>query len=141
MDGPQGIFLVIACAIFGGLFLLFLSAGFDRSRIQDYFRRRGEHLLDMHWDPFGPGWFGEKDARIYRVRYRDSEGRTHAGHVKTSMWSGVYLTGNRVVKSSEKISVPGVPEEPELLTYEEIEQEKVRLRKRLDELDQMSERE
>lgn len=140
MDGVGSVFLLFTSVIVLGLLVYFAAAGMDRVRIQEYFRHRGEQLLDLQLAPFGPGWFGEGSARIYHVRFRDGEGRTYSGYVKTSMWSGVYLTGDRVVSSGTKMSVPGMPEEPPLMTQEEIEREKARLRKRLAELEQMSAR-
>ena len=77
--------------------------------------------IDKSWDPFGPGWFGEKDSRIYEIVYRDRDGRVHRDHVKTSMMSGVYLTNDRIVEDRPKRSV---------------EEEKAELRRRLAELEQ-----
>ena len=57
-------------------------------------------MLDRSWNPFGPGWFGDKNSRIYQIRYEDSEGAIHEAHVKTSMLSGVYLTNDRITKSA-----------------------------------------
>lgn len=82
-------------------------------------------MLERHWEPFGPGWFGEKDSRIYRIAYRDRDGRTHHAHVKTSMLSGVYLTDDMVVGDAPRNSV---------------EEEKARLRRRLEELERRTQR-
>jgi hypothetical protein len=97
-----------------------IAGGFDRERVEQYLRKKGYELIDKSWAPFGPGWFGEKDSRIYEVVYRDREGRVHRAHVKTSMMSGVYLTNDRVIEDAPAISV---------------EEEKARLRKRLAELE------
>lgn len=140
MDGLGFVFLIFTAAIGFALFMLFAAGGMDRNRIQDYFRQRGEQLVELHWAPFGPGWFGEGNARIYQVRYRDAEGRTHSGHVKTSIWSGVYLTGDQVVCSHKKDALANEVKDPAQMTHDEIELEKARLRGRLAELDQMSER-
>jgi hypothetical protein len=67
----------------------------DRCRISNYFRDRGWTLLGKERAPYGPGWYGDRD-RIYRVTYRDPEGRTHRAFLKTSMASGVYLTEDEV---------------------------------------------
>ncbi len=97
-----------------------IAGSFDRERVEQYIREMDCELLDKSWDPFGPGWFGEKDSRIYQIVYRDREGRVHRAHVKTSMMSGVYLTNDRIVEDKPKPSV---------------DEEKAELRRRLAELE------
>lgn len=94
----------------------------DRDRVEEYIRELGGELMEQSWDPFGPGWFGEKDSRIYEIVYRDYEGRTHHAHVKTSMMSGVYLTKDLIVSPPSPRSV---------------EEEKAELRRRLAELERL----
>lgn len=84
-------FLVVAVVI------RFLAGSFDEDRVSTYLRSKGLELVDKSWDPFGPGWFGEEDSRIYKIIYRDRSGRLHRAHVKTSMLSGVYLTNDEIV--------------------------------------------
>jgi hypothetical protein len=72
-----------------------ISGSFDGDRVEQHIRDMGCELIDQSWDPFGPGWFGEKDSRIYEIVYRDGDGSVHRAHVKTSMMSGVYLTNDR----------------------------------------------
>ena len=56
-------------------------------------------MIEANWEPFGPGWFGEQEGnRIYAVRYLDRDGNEHEAHCKTSMWTGVYFTEDRIVK-------------------------------------------
>jgi len=112
-------FLIIGVAILAIVFRL-IAGGLDRDRVEQYLRKKGCELIDKSWAPFGPGWFGEKDSRIYEVVYRDREGRIHRAHVKTSMMSGVYLTHDRVLEDAMEVSV---------------EEEKARLKKRLAELE------
>lgn len=97
-----------------------MAGSFDRERVERYIRDMDGELLDKSWDPFGPGWFGEKDSRIYEIVYRDRGGRVHKAHVKTSMLSGVYLTNDRIVEDRAVRSV---------------EDEKAELRRRLAELE------
>jgi hypothetical protein len=99
---------------------LLLNISDDGERVEAYIREMGCELLDKSWDPFGPGWFGEKDSRIYEIVFRDRAGFIHRAHVKTSMFSGVYLTDDRIVEEPPK---------------ETVEDEKERLRKRLAELE------
>lgn len=97
-----------------------MAGAFDGDRVEQYIRDIGCELVDKSWDPFGPGWFGEKDSRIYEIVYRDPDGRVPRAHVKTSMMSGVYLTNDRIVEDGPRRSV---------------EDEKAELRKRLAELE------
>lgn len=97
MEAVGIIFAVIIIALFFRL----VAGSFDGDRVEEYIKGRGWKLLDKSWDPFGPGWFGEKDSRIYRILYRDKEGSVHEAHVKTSMFSGVYLTQDRVIKDNK----------------------------------------
>ena len=85
---PFIVFAVLALAV-----LIRLIAGsLDRERIRKYVEDRGGTILEIRWDPFGPGWFGSRNERIYAVSYRDCDGNTHDAHCKTSLWSGVYFT-------------------------------------------------
>ena len=64
----------------------------DRARIQDYVAERGGQVRSIRWTPFGPGWFGEENARLYEVRLVDSDGRERVRSCKTRMFGGVYWT-------------------------------------------------
>jgi hypothetical protein len=77
-----------------------LAGGLDGDRIDAYLEQRGCTVLDRSWAPFGKGWFGEKNDRIYEVVYRDQQGATRRATVKTSMFAGVYLTDDRVVEEA-----------------------------------------
>ncbi len=116
-------FALIICFVFLALVIRLLAGSFDGERVKEHFQSKGYDLLDCSWDPLGPGWFGEKDSRIYEVVYRDGGGRVHRAHVKTSMLSGVYLTNDRIIEEAPVRSV---------------EEEKAALRKRLAELESRS---
>ena len=89
-----GIFIFfIIVAIAGRL----IAGGFDGGRVEQYVRDQGWTLVDKSWAPFGPGWFGEKSDRIYEIVFEDQEGNTHRAHVKTSLFTGVYLTNDTIV--------------------------------------------
>ena len=106
--------------------VLRLMAGpIDGERVERYLRARGCKLVDRSWEPFGPGWFGEKDSRIYQIIYEDPQGNVHRAHVKTSLFSGVYLTQDHIVAES------GGPPAAE----EALRAENERLRQRLRELE------
>lgn len=138
MNGPESIFGLFVGLIFFALIIRLVAGGLDRERVRQYFRSRGEELLDMHWSPFGPGWFGEKNDRIYSVQFRDRDGNMHAGHVKTSLMSGVYVTNDHIVGQDEIASASHSTVDLLQPKRETVEQEKARLRKRLAELDDQS---
>ena len=78
-----------------------IIAGFmDRERIQRFIGERGGRVLEISWAPFGPGWFGARGTRIYAVSYVDKEGGRHEVYCKTSMWSGVYFTDDKLSERS-----------------------------------------
>ncbi len=112
-------FLLIIVFVVLAIGIRLCAGALDGDRVERHVRDMGGELIDKSWDPFGPGWFGEKDSRIYEIIYRDSRGALHRAHVKTSMLSGVYLTNDRII------------EEPR----ESVEEEKARLRRRLAELE------
>ena len=68
----------------------FLVDRLDRQRIRDHLAERGCAALEIHWAPFGPGWFGEKGERIYEVVYQTRAGERVVANCKTSLFSGVY---------------------------------------------------
>lgn len=78
-----------------------IAGSFDGERVERYVKEQGWVLVDRSWDPFGPGWFGEKDSRIYQIVFRDQQGNVHRAHVKTSMLSGVYLTNDHIVQPAD----------------------------------------
>jgi hypothetical protein len=118
--------IIIVLAIAFAIVFRLMAGSFDGERVERYLKDQGYELIDRSWDPFGPGWFGEKDSRIYQVVYRDRQGCVHRAHVKTSMMSGVYLTNDRVVAEPGAES-PG--------PAESLESEKERLQRRLAEIE------
>ncbi|MCS7338240.1 MAG: hypothetical protein NZ739_08405 [Verrucomicrobiae bacterium] len=104
--------VVIVGAIVVAVIFRLIAGALDKDRIEDYIHSIGGELIDKSWAPFGPGWFGERDSRIYEIVYRDRDGRIHRAHVKTSLFSGVYLTNDRIV---EEAPLRSVEEEKELL--------------------------
>ncbi|MGJ8644341.1 MAG: hypothetical protein ACSHX9_13105 [Luteolibacter sp.] len=119
--------IIFGFAVIAILFRV-LAGSFDGNRVEQYLREKNCELIDRSWDPFGPGWFGEKDSRIYEVVFRDPQGRVHRAHVKTSMMSGVYLTNDRIIEDRPARSVEKRP-------VQSVEEEKAALRKRLAELE------
>jgi hypothetical protein len=96
MDGT-----IVVVAVLGALTLAIgfrlLAGTMDKQRIASYVASAGGRIESISWNPFGPGWFGEKSDRIYHVRYVDGQGFRHNAHCKTSLTTGVYFTEDRVV--------------------------------------------
>lgn len=114
-----GVFIVIA------IVFRLVAGGIDGDRVGEYIRNQGGELIESHWSPFGRGWLGEKNDRIYQVRYRDRSGNIHEATVKTSMFSGVYFTEDKIVQ----------PAKTDESHVSEIELENARLRQRIAELE------
>jgi hypothetical protein len=121
------IVIVIAGFILIAILIRLMAGALDKDRIERYVEERGWQMVDRSWDPFGPGWFGDKDARIYEIVYRDGQGNVHRAHVKTSLFGGVYLTNDRIVQPA-----PPPASTPQL----SLEEENARLRQRIQELEQ-----
>lgn len=122
----EQLFIIVGFVVLA-IVLRLIAGSFDGERVERYINQNGWELVDRSWDPFGPGWFGEKDSRIYKIVYRDREGNLHHAHVKTSMLSGVYLTNDRIVAAA-----PPEAQTPDMALAEE----NMRLRKRIEELEE-----
>ena len=86
--------------IFAAIAIRIIAGWLDDGWIKNYLSERNCTLIEKKWQLFGPGWFGEKDSRIYKVTYRDAEGNTHQAYVKTSLFSGVYFTEDRITQKA-----------------------------------------
>lgn len=95
-----------AVFIFIAIIIRVAAGSMDGDRLAQYIAQRGGHLLTKQWTPFGPGWFGEKNARIYEITYRDTEGNVHRASVKTSALAGVYLTEDRIIERVKMEQTP-----------------------------------
>ena len=73
----------------------------DHRRIRDEIAGRGGRVREIVWSPMGPGWFGDKSSRIYRVTYVDRAGRARSAFCKTSLSGGVYFTQEDVDEVGE----------------------------------------
>jgi hypothetical protein len=100
MGGAGAAVFVILIVLGIGFWLLFFSL--DKSRITDYVQQRGGRIVSISWAPFGKGWFGEKEERIYEVVYYDKEGNQHFATAKTSLWTGVFWTEDRLTHRKAK---------------------------------------
>lgn len=105
----------------------FVAGRQDSKRISNYIRQRGGRLISQVWAPFGTGWQGSEDSRIYEIVYTDRNGMRRNATVKTSMWGGVYFTGDDAVGGR----LPETSEKKRLrLENERLKKELGRLRKK-----------
>lgn len=102
MTAVEGSFLLIPVFIVIAIATRLAVGNMDHDRIKQYVDERGGTVLYSNWSPFGRGWFGEQSDRIYGVRYLDKDGNEHEAHCKTSMWTGVYSTEDRIVRYAER---------------------------------------
>ena len=63
----------------------------DKRRIISHFRRKGGEVDYISWEPFGPGWLGDKLNRIYRAGYADEDGDSRRVYVKISLLAGLHI--------------------------------------------------
>ena len=111
-----------------GLSIRLFAGHLDKGRIEAYVKRQGWTMEDRSWDPLGPGWIGERDSRIYQIVFRDEEGNLRRAGVKTSMFSGVYLTDDTIIER------PKVPPKSGLQGAE-LEAENRRLKENVEKLE------
>jgi hypothetical protein len=74
------------------VFIRLVAGAWDHRRIRDDVAGRGGEVREIEWAPMGPGWFGDKSSRIYRVTYVDREGQVRSAFCKTNALGGVYFT-------------------------------------------------
>jgi hypothetical protein len=98
----EAVYILVPVVIAAAILLRLAAGGMDRERVKRYTESQGGTVLGSSWAPFGPGWFGEKSDRIYRVLYRDQAGNTHEAHCKTSLLTGVYFTEDRIVEQANR---------------------------------------
>jgi hypothetical protein len=108
------IFLVVGFAIL----IRMVQGSSDKSRVLYYLQDKGCKLIEIHWVPFGPGWFGKHHDRIYEVRFIDKDGNRHHAFCKTSGWSGVYFTEDRIESSNKTKNIESLEDENRRLRME-----------------------
>jgi hypothetical protein len=91
-----GVAAVFVLAVLGACALWAFTMSLDKNRITDYIQQRGGRVVSISWAPFGRGWFGEKEERLYEVVYYDQSGNQHFATAKTSLFTGVFWTEDRV---------------------------------------------
>ncbi len=148
MEGAGAVFFIFLI-ILAIPVIWMVTHNLDRNRITDYVQQRGGRIVSINWAPFGKGWFGEKEERIYEVVYYDNTGNQHFATCKTNMWTGVFWTEDRVTHgksgwydSLSPTNEPGkpiirqIPQEPRNDDGDELQRlraENARLKKQLSE--------
>lgn len=89
---PHAEFLLLPVVLLLVVGLRVAADRWDRQRIRRDVEARGGCVLDITWKPFGRGWFGEKNDRVYLVEWEDAARAAHRSWCKTSMFSGVFWT-------------------------------------------------
>ena len=100
--GPGPVIVLVICVLALIVLIRLIAGSADDGRIRQYIASRGGVVQSIQWQPFGRGWVGEKSDRIYLVTYTDSNGDVHEASCKTSLFSGVYLSEDRVIKASRR---------------------------------------
>ena len=113
---------IIIIVVIVALLIRVVAGMMDGGRIEDHFNEDGKEFISKEWAPLGKGWLGDSSDRIYLVRYKDKDGHTHEAYCKTSMFSGVYTTEDKIVEYN-KNAITGVKdlEAENLKLKEEIE--------------------
>lgn len=90
------IFMILLAIVFR------LTAGsVDHDTIRADLQSKGATDIRIEWNPFGKGWFGEKNDRIYEVTYTDMAGSVHRTWCKASLTGGVYYADDRIVSEAQ----------------------------------------
>ena len=125
------IFLLIVI----GIAVRLLAGSFDTDRIDEAIKSRGGELISKEWSPLGKGWFGDRSDRIYKVTYFDSTGNKREAFVKTSMFSGVYFSEDKVIEndgqSETKLAASNEANSSLKLENEQLKAELEKLKKQL----------
>jgi hypothetical protein len=124
---------IVALMIAVAVAVRIIAGVLDHGRIRREVEGRGGRVDEVRWTPFGRGWFGSQNERIYRVRFRDGEGVERAATVKTSALAGVYFTDEDVVRPPGPAAADQAAER-EAPSRAELEAENRRLRDELDRL-------
>ena len=125
--------VIIILFIVAAIIFRLIAGSMDSGRIAEYISSQGGSLLTKSWSPFGNGWYGEKNARIYEITYKDKVGNIRSATVKTSLLSGVYLTQDRITKAISKPKDQIIPPTEE----QSLKSENEKLKARISQLEKM----
>jgi hypothetical protein len=80
-----------------------IAGSMDSDRVKEDIEAKGGKMISKEWAPFGKGWIGEKNDRIYEVFYIDKDGNKHKAYVKTSLLSAVYYASDEIIEYANYI--------------------------------------
>ena len=120
------VILIIIGMIFLIVIIRLIAGSVDHERIDEYISERGGKIIERQWNPFGKGWFGTQNSRLYELKYEDKDGNIHQATCKTSMLAGVYFTEDEIVEPAKEIKYSS--------RETELEEENRRLKQQIDEL-------
>jgi hypothetical protein len=120
------VLLVFIGMIFLIVIIRLIAGSVDHERIDEYISERGGKVIERQWNPFGKGWFGTQNSRLYELKYVDKDGNIHQATCKTSALAGVYFTEDEIVGPVRKIKYSG--------RETELEEENRRLKRQIEEL-------
>ena len=109
------------------IFLSIIARSRDSDRIKMDIESKGGQLISKERAPFGKGWIGERNDRIYKVVYLDKDGNKHQAFVKTSSGSGVYYSSDEIIEYSQSSRSPDQ-------TAADLRNENERLRREIEQL-------
>ena len=89
--GGMVVLLIVGAVVLAIVIRVFAGSA-DHDRIRAEVEGRGGTVVSITWQPFGKGWYGEQNDRIYEVLYTDRVGRERRAWCKTSALSGVYFS-------------------------------------------------
>jgi hypothetical protein len=93
---------VIVIVVIVAILIRVVAGMMDGGRIEDHFSEDGKEFISKVWTPLGKGWLGDSSDRIYKVTYKDKEGHIHEAYCKTSMFSGVYITEDKIIEYNKE---------------------------------------
>jgi hypothetical protein len=128
---PSAIFIIAIIAV---IVIRLIAGGIDTDRVKEYIENNGGTLISKTWEPFGKGWFGEKNDRIYKVIYLDKDKNRHEAYVKTSSFSGVYFTEDIITEYGNMNARNAEDNEADTAGMEDLKAENDRLKKEIEAL-------
>lgn len=112
------------------IFIRLKAVSMDEERMKAYFQERGGKLIHSDRDEDAQSLLGKPKFRIHWIRYEDRDGNLHVARCKTSMFSGVYLTDDKIIRY-------GKPHEASPTALADLQAENQRLKDEIDRLQRL----
>lgn len=95
-------FGIIALVVFISLKL----ACMNEERVRAYFQERGGKLIHMENDERESRWTRKYQIFIPWIRYEDRDGNLHVARCKAGIFTGVYLTDDKIIRYGKAYEAP-----------------------------------